>query len=44
MMRRILERPADVAPSCDPPSRCSQLDWETSSRLLVRELEKALEP
>ncbi len=45
MMRRILERPADVADvmrSAQPV--LARLDWETSSRLLVRELEKALEP
>jgi glycosyltransferase involved in cell wall biosynthesis len=45
MVRRILERPAEVADvvrSAEPV--LARLDWETCSRRLVRELERALEP
>jgi alpha-1,3-rhamnosyl/mannosyltransferase len=45
MVRRVLKRPAEVADvvrSAEPV--LARLDWETSSRLLVRELERALEP
>jgi glycosyltransferase involved in cell wall biosynthesis len=45
MVRRVLEGPAEVSAvvrSAEPV--LARMDWETSSRLLVSELERALEP